>query len=243
MDNKFTYFDFIAYIVPGALLLGILSFVSSSNAFLILSGNPAIDTLLFLIMSFAVGAILHQLGRYLIEPVVKRLFWKGKFYSEIYLVKRYGLCKDPLRSQVLSNAEVFFQFDKTSLNALDSDALPAGSPDPHVISHQICRRFDYFTLDHDIAKKGHTANALYSLYRTLTLTMLIIGILFAVSFSWNTQNLNTFAKVILTIYALAGAALFLMRTRNEGQRYVQGVLGSVSIKQTPSENKIGNQNL
>ena len=73
--------------------------------------------------------------------------------------------------------------------------------------------------------------------------LVVIGILFAISFNWNTLNLNTFAKVILTIFALVGAALFLMRTRNEGQRYVQGVLGSVSMKQTPSESKIGNQNL
>ena len=243
MDNKFTYFDFIAYIVPGALLLGILSLVFGSNAFLSLSDNPAIDTLLFLIMSFAVGAVLHQLGRYLVEPVVKRLFWKGRFYSEIYLVKKYGLCKDPVRSQVLSNAGAFFQFNKTSLDTLESNSLPAGSPDPHVVSHQICRRFDYFTLDHDFARKGHTANALYSLYRTMTLAILVVGILFAVSCNWDTPTLSPAVKAILVASSLLGATLFLMRTRNEGQRYVEGVLGAVSSRQSELESKSGNQNL
>ncbi len=231
MDNKFTYFDFIAYIVPGALLLGVLSLVFGSNAFLTPSDNPAIDTLLFLVISFTVGGIFHQSGRYLVEPVIKRLFWNGRFYSEIYLVKKYGICKDPARSQILTNAGTLLQFDKTSLDTLESDSLPAGSPDPHIVSHQICRRFDYFTLDHGLARKGHTANALYSLYRTMTLTMLFIGILFAVSYSWNTSSLSPLAKVILTAFSFSGTALFLMRTRNEGQRYVQGVLGSVSSKQ------------
>lgn len=55
MDNKFTYFDFIAYIVPGSLLLGVVSLTLGSNAFLRLSDNPAIDTLIFLVMSFVVG--------------------------------------------------------------------------------------------------------------------------------------------------------------------------------------------
>jgi len=243
MDNKFTYFDFIAYIVPGALLLGILSLVFGLNAFLMLSGNPAIDTLLFLVTSFVLGGIVHQASRYLVEPIVKHVFWKGKLYSEIYLLKKYGLCKNPIRLQILTNAEAIFQFDKNSLDSLESESLPASSPDPYVVSHQICRRFDYFTLDHGLARKGHTANALYSLYRTMTLTILVVGILFAVSYNWNTPTLSPVAKAILAAFSLIGAILFLMRTRNEGQRYVEGILGAVLSKQSESETKSGNQNL
>lgn len=228
MDNKFTYFDFIAYIVPGSLLLGVLSLVLGSNAFLRLSDNPAIDTLIFLIMSFVIGGFFHQLSRYFVEPVIKHIFWKGRFYSEIYLVSKYGRCQDPLRSQIVANARSLFQFDEASLDSLESNLRPAGSPDPHLVSHQICRRFDYYTSDHDLAKKGHTANALYSLYRTMTLTIFIVGILLIASYSWNISSLSSLAKVILTIFSFVGAGLFLMRTRNEGQRYVEGILGSVS---------------
>ena len=243
MDNKFTYFDFIAYIVPGAFLLGILSLVFGSGTFLVLSDNPAIDTLLFLVVSFALGGIVHQLSRYLVEPAVKRIFWKGRFYSEIYLVKKYGLCKNPIRLQILNNAEAIFQFDKNALDSLESGSLVASSPDPHVVSHQICRRFDYYTMDRNLAKKGHTANALYSLYRTMTLAMFIGVIIFAVSLNWITPNLSFTAKVVLTGFSLLGAILFLMRTRNEGQRYVEGKLGAVSSNQLESEIKSGNQNI
>ncbi len=240
MENKFSYFDFIAYIVPSAFLLGILSLVFGSGAFLALSGNPAIDTLLFLVISFVLGGLLHQSSRYLVEPLVKRIFWKGRLYSEIYLIKKYGLCKNPSRLQILTNAEDIFHFDKNSLDSLESDSPKAGSPDPHLVSHQICRRFDYFTMDHDLAKKGHTANALYSLYRTMTMTMLVAAIAFAISINGNTSILSLTAKAVLAGFSLVGVALFLMRTRNEGQRYVEGILGAVFKGKLVEESKSGN---
>jgi len=59
--NRFTYFDFIAYIVPGALLLSTISVLIGWDNFLAFTRNSAIDTLLFLIISFTVGALSHQL--------------------------------------------------------------------------------------------------------------------------------------------------------------------------------------
>ena len=238
--SKFSYFDFIAYIVPGALLLGVLSLLVGSSSFIRISGNAAIDTLLFAVISFVIGGFIHQLSNHLIEPLVKRLFWNGKFYSEIYLVKRYGLCKDPLRSQIITNAESLFRFDKVSLASLDLEPTIERPPDPHVVSHQICRRFDHFTLDHNLAQKGHTANVLYSLYRTMTLTMLVLVIIFAVSYGWHTSDISSTSKVILAASSFIGSILFLIRTRNEGQRYVEGVLSSVSEAQFLSEMNSGN---
>jgi hypothetical protein len=243
MDSKFTYFDFIAYIVPGTLLLGILSLVFNSKVVFTISDNTAIDTLLFLVISFVLGGLIHQASRYLVEPIVKHLFWKGKAYSEIYLVKKHGICRNPVRIQILANAAALFQFDKNSLDSLDCDSVSAGSPDPYIVSHQIFRRFDHFTLDHGLAKKGHTANALYSLYRTMTLTILIVGILFAASFHWNTPMLNSVAKAILTVSSFLGVILFLMRTRNEGQRYVEGVLQAIPNEKILTEGKSGDQSL
>lgn len=151
--DKLTYFDFIAHVVPGGLLLGILSLLVGSAKFILITGNAAIDTLLFIIVSFAIGAFLHQLSNHLVEPLVKRLFWHGRLYSEIYLVKRYGLCQDPMRSQILDAAKSLFQFDVDSLSALNVDSGKRGSADPHIVSHQVYRRFDYFTSDNNLAKK------------------------------------------------------------------------------------------
>lgn len=61
----------------------------------------------------------------------------------------------------------------------------------------------------------------------MTLTTFIVGIIFIASYSWNVSSLGSLAKIILTIFSFAGAGLFLMRTRNEGQRYVEGILGSI----------------
>jgi len=73
--------------------------------------------------------------------------------------------------------------------------------------------------------------------------MLIAVILFAVSLSWNTPILSVTAKAVLAGFSLLGVILFLMRTRNEGQRYVEGILGAVSKGNVVEEGKSGNQNL
>jgi len=110
--DRFTYFDFIVDIVPGALVLGTISLLVGRTDFIVITHNAAIDTLIFLTASFTIGAFLHQLSNHSIEPLVKRLFWHNRFYSEIYLVKKYGLCVDPMRSYIKSTAESLFQFDR-----------------------------------------------------------------------------------------------------------------------------------
>ena len=225
---RFSYFDSIANIVPGAIVLAAVSLLVGSHNFILITGNAAIDTILFIVISFALGALLHQLSSHTVQPLLKRLFWHGKFYSEIYLVKRYALCKDPLRTQIINAAETLFQFDRTSLSCLDTDSTSQKPMDPHVVSHQIYRRFDYFTMDNNLASKGHTANTLYSLFRTMTLTMLVLVILFAASYHWNTLSISPASKVAAAILCLIAAAVFLLKTRNEGERYVQGVLSAVS---------------
>jgi len=226
--NKFTYFDFIAYIVPGALLLAAISSLTRSSDLILITGNTAIDTLLFLIIGFIIGALSHQLSRYSIEPLVRRLFWHGRFYSDIYLVKRYQLCEEPLRDHIIDTAKSFFHFDSTSLSALDSDEITGKFPDPHVVSHQLFRQFDYYTMDNDLAKKGHVANAFYSLYRSMTLMTFILAILFVISLLWDASSIESSYKVVLAVLSFLASIAFLFRTRNEGQAYVQGVLSSLS---------------
>lgn len=229
--NRFTYFDFIAHIVPGALLFLAISTLIEYKNLPLTTGNPAIDTLLFLIFSFAVGALFHQLSKHSIEPLVKRLFWHGKFYSEIYLVKRYGLCQDPVRAQILSTAVSFFQFNKRSISCLNADAGDKCFADPNKVSHQVFRRFDTYTMDHGLAKKGHLANALYSLYRNMTLTAFVVGVLFGTNYKLGTFPVQPNLNLALTISSFIASFIFLIRTRNEGERYVQGVFSSISRQQ------------
>lgn len=226
--NKFTYFDFIAYIVPGTLLLAAISSLTRSGGFILITSNTAIDTLLFLVISFVIGALSHQLSRYSVEPLIKQVFWHGRFYSDIYLVKHYQLCKEPLRNHIIDMAKLFFHFGSTSLSALDNDEITGESPDPHVVSHQLFRQFDSYTMDNDLARKGHLANAFYSLYRSMTLMTFILAIIFAISLLWDASSIESSYKVVLAVLSFLASIIFLFRTRNEGQRYVQGVLSSLS---------------
>lgn len=226
--GRFTYFDFIAYVVPGALIIGTISLLVGADKFPLITRNPAIDTLLFLILSFTIGAFFHQLSRYSVESLIRRLFWHGRFYSDIYLVNHYGLCREPSRTHILKTAQLLFGFDRSSLSSLDCKINIKSPLDPHAVSHQIFRRFDSHTMDNGLARKGHLANAFYSLYRSMTLATFTLGILLATSYRWGTSTIGPDARVALVVLSFVASVVFLIRTRNEGQRYVQGVLASVS---------------
>ena len=54
-------------------------------------------------------------------------------------------------------------------------------------------------MDRDLARKGHIANVLYSLFRTMTLTAFILTLLSFVSFFLDTSTMGTVPKVVLIV--------------------------------------------
>lgn len=221
MQNKFSYFDLLANIVPGATLLGLFYFIWPNSHIANPSSNTVIDIILFTVFSFAAGALVQQCSKYTVEPALKFCFWRRRFFSEIYLVNIYGLCTSPIRDQIINIAKEVFHFQESSLASLDEAEESSSTLDPHVVSHQIYRKFDYYTLDRGLAQKAHLANTLYSLYRGLTFVFIIgfftSGILYLLG--------NSEAGIIALI-SLIALLLFLLRARREAEQYVKGLLST-----------------
>lgn len=219
MQNKFSYFDLLANIVPGATLLGLLYFVWPNSRIVTPTANVVIDIALFTVFSFVGGALVQQCSKYTVEPALKFFFWRRRFFSEIYLVDAYGLCPNPLRDQVIRIAKEFFAFRESDLSCLGKTGKSTPVLDPHVVSYQIYRKFDYYTLDRGLAQKAHLANTLYSLYRGLTFVFIIgfftSGILYLLG--------NKEAGIIVLI-SLIALLLFFLRARREAEQYVKGLL-------------------
>jgi len=227
MQNKFSYFDLLANVVPGTTLLGLLYFVWPNSHIVTPTTNVVIDLVLFTVFSFVVGALVQQCSKYTVEPALKFFFWRRRFFSEIYLVDAYGLCPNPLRDQVMRIAKEFFAFRESDLSCLGKTGEATPVLDPHVVSHQIYRKFDYYTLDRGLAQKAHLANTLYSLYRGLTFVF-IIGF-FASGISYLLGNSEA---GIISLISLIALLLFLLRARREAEQYIKGLLS------TPVNNKV-----
>ncbi len=129
-----------------------------------------------------------------------------------------------MRTQILNQAQVSFGFDRLSLDSLDAATTQSTQIDPHDMSHQIYRRLDQFTLDYGLAKKAHTANTLYSFFRTMTLVTFILGVISVINYFIKITDLNFTFNIIFTLISFIAAVSFLFRTKNMGQRYIQGVL-------------------
>lgn len=221
MHNKFSYFDLLANIVPGTTLLGLLYFVWPNTNIVTPTTNVVIDLLLFTVFSFVMGAMVQQCSKYTVEPALKLLFWRRRFFSEIYLVDAYGLCPTYLRDQVMRIAKEFFAFPESDLSCLVETGESTPVLDPHVVSHQIYRKFDYYTLDRGLAQKAHLANTLYSLYRGLTFVFIIV--FFASGISYLLGNIQ---PGIISLISLIALPLFLLRSRREAEQYIKGLLST-----------------
>lgn len=221
MQNKFSYFDLLANIVPGTMLLGLLYFIWPNSRIVTPTTNVVIDIILFTVFSFVVGSLVQQCTKYTVEPSLKILFWRRRFFSEIYLVDAYGLCPNPLRDQVMRIAKESFAFRESDLSCLSKTGEFTPVLDPHVVSHQIYRKFDYYTLDRGLAQKPHLANTLYSLYRGLTFAFLIC--VFASGISYLLGNSDAGIIALISLIALP---LFFLRARREAEQYIKGLLST-----------------
>ena len=88
MHAKFTYFDFMMYVLPGAILevciLGAagLAGIAPPDALAI---GSLLETVVFMLGAFVLGQFVQVIAHTVPEWALKRIFWKGFFPSEIAL--------------------------------------------------------------------------------------------------------------------------------------------------------------
>ncbi|SRR6266404_1560060 len=228
--DKFSYYDTLANLVPGLVLiwaLPILGPVAADTAKATLTGSDIADALIVLAVSYVAGHVLQVLSRYSVEPIIKRLFWKGEFFSDIFLVKAFGRCSAVERSHYLNEAKKKLAYTDASLLPLDDpDAAKKGDKRSAAleVSRAIYRAIDAKTQDASLALKAHTQNTFYSVFRNLSALCLLLTILnslvaldlmHGVRRSWVVVGLDAVLFVV-----------FLARARQRGEMYVKGLFWS-----------------
>lgn len=235
MINKFTYYDIISNLLPGLVFvwaLPILGPIDKNALPLLLTGNTIVDPILLVAICYVIGQILQFFSRYSIEPLLKMLYWKGNFFSDIFLIPCFKQCSQIELSRFISYAETKLGFSQDDIAILFDEDISSDNKKMQKaieLSKAIYRAIDAKTIDSLIAQKAHMQNAFYALFRNLTGLFLILAILDLVAIIElrmgfiATTNINIYILIVNLLFSI----IFLIRTKQRGELYVHGLFWSI----------------
>jgi hypothetical protein len=162
--------------------------------------------------------------------LIKKLFWDGHFFSEIFLIAAYKKCSEVELNRYLSFAENDMKIPEDKLEMLR---------DPHLmndkkkmesattLSHTIYRIIDAKSSDTAKGQKAQLQNIFHSFFRNISMLFLILGILdvFAIILHTTDVNLKIIGIAALN-FVLTG--IFLYQAKLRGEYYLKGLFWSIS---------------
>ncbi len=230
MSDEFSYYDFISNIVPGFFLAWALNNVFDLENLLL--GNAAAESLTLIILAYMLGQIIQFLSKYTVELLIKRIFWKGTFYSNIYLMKAAGKCSEKAREKYLNIISKKFNYSKNDLKLLETNRIFEEDKEEkrqkaEQLSYRIYRNIDHYTKDNSLAKKAHLQNNYYGLFRNLSFSSLILIIVYVTSMVFSVIDSST-KNILLSIFFLITFLIFFIRTKQRGELYIKGLYESLS---------------
>ena len=216
MQEKFSYFDFIAYFVPGTVLLWSISVALKGAQSLerIGLGNVITDSLVFIVLAFVAGHLVQSISKKFLEGLLKRIYWSGAFVSEQCLIKGNPFFSEFKREQYIQIAKVKFRFKAEDLEILEKGDLK--NVQAKNVSHDVYRVFDAFVKDNQIGERASIANTYYNFFRGLVVSCFIATILFLFVREW----------MLIMVFGLA-SYMFLGRAKQRGELYIAGIFDSV----------------
>lgn len=230
--SKLTYPDVFSNLLPGIIFLWALPTIGPIRRGITidstLTDNTIIDFIVFIVLSYVLGHVLQFLAKYATEPMLKKLFWKGRFLSEIFLIGAYRLCgkEELLRYVNLAESKLGFQKEDLSV-LLDPEVITDESKEKKAM--QVCSAI-YHSLD---AKKRDSSlsqwvqleSTFYSLFLNLSLSFLVLAVADLVAILLKHMEF-TGSALLLILFSLALAAVFFFLAKERGERYVKALFGS-----------------
>lgn len=235
MKDKFSYFDFICYFIPGTLLLwAIVSFLKGLGVVQIFSAtNTLTDTISFVILAFIVGHLVQAGAKFRLEKKIKQKYWNGAFFSEIFLLKGNRLCNEIDREKFIDLAAKQLGYTESELKTLESDTDKARQ-----MSHSIYRKAYSFINNNKIGDRAAIANTYYNLFRGLSEASFYSAIIFIVQFiivivekfllekDWYYFRANGVLPLVLFLILGCAYIIFRDRARQRGELHVGEVSNS-----------------
>jgi hypothetical protein len=230
--DKFSYYDTLSNLLPGVVFLWALTALGplpkGAAVGGMMTGNVIIDPILLIVLSYVVGHVLQFLSKYSIEPILKKIFWKGQFFSDMFLVSAYRLCTKEELQRYIDFAEIKLGFKKEDLSVLmDPEVVTDESKEKKAmqLSGAIYHSIDAKTQDTTAGQKAHIQNTFYSFFRNLSLSFLALAIMDLVAMPLKYLE-PKWSTVLLILLNLALSAVFLIRAKERGERYIKGLFWS-----------------
>lgn len=228
--DKLSYYDTVANLLPGLVLIWALPILGPVSADMVkstLTGSGIADAVIILAVSYVAGHLLQFVSRYSIEPTIKRVFWNGEFFSDIFLVRVFGRCSTVERTHYLAEAKKKLTYTDAALAPLDDpDAGKKGDKRTKAleVSRAIYRAVDAKTQDASVALKAHTQNTFYSVFRNLSALFLLLAIADSLVALDLVRGIGRGWSVVVVDAVLA--LVFLVRARQRGEQYIRGLFWS-----------------
>lgn len=230
--DRLSYYDTLANLIPGSVLLWALLAANPLDAGAMksyMTGNAAIDVLLFVALAYTTGHVLQFLSRCTVEPLIKAAFWHGAFFSDVFLVSSTGVCREPELSRYLRAAQEQLGFSAEDLQPLrgrqtkmDGEKREAAS----AASRAVYRALDARTLDRGTALKAHTQNAVYGMFRNLSTVFLVLLIITVAHLAVSPEARTGATAGLLVLYS-GLTVVFLLQAKRRGELYVRGLFWSL----------------
>jgi hypothetical protein len=210
MDDKFTYYDVIAHIVPGTLVLGVLALLPEVFGFQVPTPkSDLIAVVAGLPVTYTIGQVVQGLSS-LMQPVYYKLW--GGMPSTVIVEGHSKRLKGERLERVMGALTAYFDSPSETTNereALISDAMA------------LCNR--------EALGRVADFNASYAFHRALLTTGAVTTILLAVAvFSANASVRP--GAIYFGCLALALTAIEFVRARQRGEYFAVEVLNMAYIE-------------
>lgn len=251
MTEKFSYYDLLAYLVPGTVVLwaaiklaealDILRFVGTQSTLL--------DASAFVVIAFLAGHLVQAEGQRRLDASHRYSVFPKGFPSRSFLIRgqkddeEKPWCSDSRRLAYISACRRHAFLNKEQVAKLEAAGEGEELEGARRTSHEAYRAAYSFLTDEGRAQKAITANQTYGLFRGLAaacavvvalfLAILVIGLARSYGqwgetfWTWSGfAELLLFPLVVIGAFSYA-AASFRLRARNRGKHHVREVFDAL----------------
>lgn len=224
MQDKFSYYDFIANIIPGVFLwwgLTLLPFFDKSKVF---KGQSDIEnSVVFIVLAYIFGVAIQFLAKHIIErAIINWKFWGGRLYSDVCWQDKYCKMTSGTRKKILDIISTLFNYSREELETLKEDTEKSCK-----LSREIYFEADAYTSKRGMAVKAHTQYTLYGLFRGLSVISLLLSLAFLFALAGK-QDFREFHNYIFCLTFFLLFVAFIYRAKDRGERYVNGLFYSLA---------------
>lgn len=261
MTEKLSYYDLLAYLVPGTVVLW--AFVKLAEALNILryfsTQSTLLDASAFVVIAFLAGHLVQAEAQRWLDASRRYSVFPAGFPSRSFLIrgqkdeKGTPWCSDARRREyILSSHRNNFLNEEQAAKLEPSEMGEAELKEARQVSQETYRVAFGFLTDQGRAQKAITANQTYGLFRGLAMACALAALLFFLTLvagfvesygDWGERLVtwSGFAELLLfpllMIIAFSYAtASFRLRARNRGKHHVREVFDALLGMPAPVSN-------